>query len=129
VSQTHTSDHEQTHSGHESGDWKPYAAVFAALLVLTALTVYLSGVDVGTSIGMPQLGHSANIVVGLLVAGLKASLVIWIFMHMNHETVTNRAILIFSICLLAIAFTALSLDFVWLGTYVQGAARAAVGGM
>jgi cytochrome c oxidase subunit 4 len=115
------------HGAHD-GDWKPYAFVFGALLVLTALTVSLSYVDVGKAIGVPQFGRAANIVAGLLVAVLKASLVVWIFMHMNHETPTNRFILFFSLCLLAIAFTALSLDFVWLGTYAQGAARAALGG-
>ena len=109
-------------------DWKPYAVVFGALIVLTALTVSLSYVDVGKAIGVPQFGRAANIVAGLLVALVKASLVVWIFMHMNHETGANRFIFVFSLCLLLVAFTALSMDFVWLGTYAQGAARAALGG-
>jgi caa(3)-type oxidase subunit IV len=113
---------------HRQADWKPYAAVFAALIVLTAVTVSLSYVDVGKAIGVPQFGRAANIVAGILVAVVKASLVVWIFMHQNHETAANRFIFVFSICLLLIAFTALSMDFVWLGTYAQGAARAALGG-
>lgn len=113
---------------HQEASWKPYAAVFAALIALTILTVCLSYVDVGKAIGVPQFGRAANIVAGLLVAAVKTSLVVWIFMHMNHETAANRFILIFAICLLLIAFTALSMDFVWLGTYAQGAARAALGG-
>jgi caa(3)-type oxidase subunit IV len=116
------------HGAQGPAHWQPYALVFGALLVLTAVTVGLSYVDVSKAIGMPQLGRAANIVAGLLVAGLKASLVVWIFMHMNHETNTNRFILVFALVLLGVAFTVLSMDFVWLGTYAQGAVRAALGG-
>jgi cytochrome c oxidase subunit 4 len=51
-------------------------AVWAALIVLTGLTSAASYVDVG----------EWNIVVALLIALTKASLVAWIFMGVRHTT-------------------------------------------
>jgi caa(3)-type oxidase subunit IV len=128
---------ETTHS------WNKYYLVFNALLLLTVVTVGLSYFDVGEMLSagsefgnkmskgllpVVEIGHSANIVLGLAVAILKASLVVWYFMHQDHEEAGNRFVLAFSIALLLLAFLALSLDFVWLGTYTHELANAAVGG-
>jgi cytochrome c oxidase subunit 4 len=51
-------------------------AVFVALLVLTAVTVLVSYVDLGLW----------NTVVALLIASVKASLVALFFMHLKGET-------------------------------------------
>lgn len=110
---------------------KPYAAVFGALIGLTVLTVALSYVDVGAVFGRLSghpLGHGANITVGLLVAVLKASLVVWIFMHQDHEEGINRFILGFCVALMSLAFLAFSTDFVWLGTYTHAVAGMLVAG-
>ena len=64
---------EEAHSDHG----KSYRNVVFALLALTAITVAISRVHFGT--------RAANIGVGLLVAVLKASLVVAIFMHMKYE--------------------------------------------
>jgi cytochrome c oxidase subunit 4 len=64
---------EEAHADHS----KSYRNVLLALLVLTAITVGISRVHFGT--------RSANIAVGLLVAIVKASLVVAIFMHMKYE--------------------------------------------
>ena len=119
---------EQTASHGEPHSLKPYIAVFSALLVLTAVTVGLSYVDVGKLLGLSAGGRAANIVVGLIVALVKAGLVVWIFMHQDHEEGINRFILGFSVSLLILAFLALSTDFLWLGTYVKAAAGAMVAG-
>ena len=55
-----------------------YKKVLIALLVLTAITVY-----VGTQVNFGT--RTANIVVGVLIAVVKASLVTAIFMHMKYE--------------------------------------------
>ena len=107
---------------------KPYYLVFTALLCLTVVTVGLSYVDIGQALGLTGSGRAANIVVGLIVALVKASLVVWIFMHQDHEEGINRFIFGFSIALLTLAFLALSADFLWLGTYIKGAAGALVAG-
>ena len=123
--------------------WNAYYVVFNALLLLTVITVGLSYFDVGEILSqgsqwghdiskgllpVVEIGHSANIVLGLAVAIIKASLVVWYFMHQDHEEGTNRFIFGFSIALLLLAFFALSMDFVWLGTYAHDVAGAAVGG-
>ncbi len=55
---------------------KLYLGVFAALLVLTAVTVGVAYID---------LGHGANIGLALVIATLKASLVGFFFMHLKWE--------------------------------------------
>jgi cytochrome c oxidase subunit 4 len=51
-------------------------AVFAALLLLTVVTVLVSYVDLG----------AGNVVVALLIASAKASLVALFFMHLKGES-------------------------------------------
>lgn len=55
---------------------RTYLAVFAALLLLTAVTVLVSYVDLGLMNG----------VVALLIASAKASLVALFFMHLKGES-------------------------------------------
>lgn len=55
-------------------------SVWATLIVLTGLTSAASYVDVG----------EWNIVVALLIAVTKASLVVWIFMGVRHVTTLTR---------------------------------------
>ena len=55
---------------------KVYVTVFVSLLVLTALTVGVSYV---------QLGIARNIAVGIFIAAVKASLVMLFFMHLKGE--------------------------------------------
>ena len=57
-----------------------YLKVGAALLVLTGVTVGLSYVDFGS--------RDMNIVVGMIVATIKAGLVAAIFMHLKGEKIT-----------------------------------------
>jgi cytochrome c oxidase subunit IV len=54
---------------------KVLAAVFAVLLMLTALTVIVAGVDLG----------NLNLYVALSIAGVKASLVVLYFMHLRYD--------------------------------------------
>ena len=55
---------------------KLYIGVFVALAVLTVLTVAVSTVD---------FGGSTNVVIALVIATCKASLVAAIFMHLKWE--------------------------------------------
>ena len=59
-----------------SKDVKKYLYVFLALAVLTVVTVGISYID---------FGISGSIVVALIVATVKGSLVAFYFMHLNHE--------------------------------------------
>ena len=50
--------------------------VFSALIVLTLATVLLSGLDVG---------NTGALLIAMSVASVKAGLVLYFFMHLNHE--------------------------------------------
>jgi caa(3)-type oxidase subunit IV len=76
---------------------KLYLKVGAALLILTAVTVFLSYVDFGS--------HSKNMAIGLAVATFKTSLVVLIFMHMNHERPLIYKFMLFAMLLLGVMFT------------------------
>jgi caa(3)-type oxidase subunit IV len=76
---------------------KTYLKVGAALMVLTAFTVFLSYVDFGS--------HSNNMAIGLAVATFKTSLVVLIFMHMNHERPLIYKIMLFALLFLGVMFT------------------------
>jgi cytochrome c oxidase subunit 4 len=56
----------------------PYLAIFAALLVLTAITV-------GIGIGYRAQNEAVNVLLALLIASIKASLVALFFMHLKFE--------------------------------------------
>ena len=59
------------------------------LIFFTAVTVWLQYVDFG--------GHTRNIVIGLLIAAFKASLVALIFMHLKNERGLIYKFLIFTV--------------------------------
>lgn len=56
---------------------KKYLWIGAILILFTGFTIWLSFIELPT--------HSLNIIVGMIVATFKASLVALIFMHLNHE--------------------------------------------
>lgn len=88
----------QEHSStHHVIPIKTYLLVFAALIAFTILTVATASMDFG----------KLNIVVALVIATVKASLVFLWFMHLKYDELVNRVIIIaslFCVALLA-AFT------------------------
>ena len=56
---------------------RAYIGVFISLAVLTAVTVGASHIQFGS--------HAVNIVVGLVIAAIKAGLVASVFMHLKWE--------------------------------------------
>ena len=81
--------HHQPHDHeHIARHVRAYIAVGVMLLALTIITVALAFVDFGS--------QSAEILVGLAVATLKAGLVAYIFMHLNSERPLIHRLLIFT---------------------------------
>jgi cytochrome c oxidase subunit 4 len=89
-SHVHDHDHAHEHDDHEDEDTGgpvhvhiattgSYWGIFAALICLTIATVKVSYYDFG----------SANIIIALLVATMKASLVAAFFMHLRHDKLFN----------------------------------------
>lgn len=70
-------------SEHHVAPFSMYMKVFWALVVLTVVTVFTAKfVHFGS--------HTANIVVAMVIALVKASLVVMFFMHQKYETKVNR---------------------------------------
>ena len=65
------------HKGQHHGGPKVYGAVLTVLLILTGITVAVSYVQFGT--GM------ANVIIAMLIASIKASLVALFFMHLRWD--------------------------------------------
>ncbi|MEY4065481.1 MAG: hypothetical protein RIR26_1689 [Pseudomonadota bacterium] len=80
---------------------KTYFGVFGALLVLTILTVVVS------VIGLPQ---PAAIIVAMVVAVIKASLVVLWFMHLKYDDRFYSLIFIISLFFLVLFFVFTSMD-------------------
>ncbi|SRR5258706_1899939 len=72
---------------------KTYVNILAALAVGTAITVAVSHV---------HLGRAGNIAVGLLIATIKASLVVLFFMHLKYEQRWWAGIVLFPVLLVMI---------------------------
>ncbi len=79
-----------------------YVKVFAALLVLTALTYGVSYMDLG----------NASLAVAMIVAFVKASLVCMFFMHLKYDDGFNVFVFISTLLFVAIFFTITIFDLV-----------------
>ena len=53
-----------------------YVTIFLSLMVLTGVTVFSAFIDLGY----------LNFPVAMLIAGFKASLVVWYFMHVKYQS-------------------------------------------
>ena len=69
---------------HHVGSSAMFAAVLIALLFLTFITVAVAQFDFG----------SANMLIAMGIAAVKASLVIGFFMHVKWDTPMNKIVLI-----------------------------------
>lgn len=67
-----------------SSPYRHLVFTWAALLLLTAVTVAVASIDLGA------FGTLGN----LLIASAKAALVLWIFMNLKHESPVLRNMLI-----------------------------------
>lgn len=94
------------HGGHDAHEhhvcsFRLFGGVFAALLVLTFLTVAVSRFDFG----------AFNMLIAMAIAAVKASLVMSIFMHMRWDTAINNIAFLSSILFLALLFLFSMADF------------------
>lgn len=86
-----------------------YFAIFAALMVLTAMTVWVAFIDLG----------SLNALVALGIAVIKATLVVLFFMHVKYSSKLTWLVVASGFVFLAIMLVLTMSDIVsrgWLGT-------------
>jgi len=81
---------------------RTYVGVFLSLMVLTVLTVFVASFDLSGG-GLPFLNDLA----ALAIAVLKATLVVWFFMHVRHSTPLTKLVVVGVLLWLAflVAFT------------------------
>ena len=85
MAQATTTDTAHAKGGHHHST-KSYFVVWVILLTCTVLTVWTGYMDLG----------KVNLPLALTIATLKASLVIWYFMHMREAAGTNRIVFVTS---------------------------------
>ena len=87
-----------TSTAHGPG---PYVAVWAALVALTGLLVAVNHFAPG----------NAGIVAAIVITPLKASLVLWFFMHLREEGRAIRVMLLSAVVVLVLFIGLLMLDY------------------
>jgi len=80
-----------TEQAHAAVPYRTFVIVWALLLVLTAITVAVSRIHLGT----------LNIWVALGIASLKSALVIFFFMHLKYERLLFKLLLLLALVTLA----------------------------
>ncbi len=78
-----------------------YVTIFVALMVLTAVTVGAAFVNLG----------SFNFPVAMVIAGFKASLVIWYFMHVKYQSQLTKLTVATGLFFLAILLGLMLVDY------------------
>ena len=86
-----------------------YLTIFFALMILTGVTVAAAFVDLG------QL----NFAVAMLIAGFKASLVVWYFMHVKYQSHLTKLTVATGLFFLAILLGMSLIDYVSKGPRFQ----------
>ena len=104
-------------SGHVSPK-STYYAIFGALMVLTAVTVAVAFINLGTF----------NFPVALGIAITKATLVILFFMHVKYSSRLTKLVCGGAFFFLLILFTLTMTDYLSRGWFVSPRGTAAAGG-
>ena len=78
---------------HEHG-WKGYLYILLILLALTIITVTASRIDFGSS--------TANVIIAMTIATIKATLVALFFMHLKDDKPINGLIFVSTLLFLAV---------------------------
>ena len=94
--------HSNTHElGHRIG-FQVHFTILAILVVFTVITVYAAGIDFGNP--------NYNIIVAMIIASIKATLVGMYFMHLRYENPLIIMFVVIPFVLLAIMIGGLFLD-------------------
>lgn len=90
----HDEEHIPESKKHHVCGTNTFLGILVALLFLTTITVWVSRFDFG----------GANMLIAMLIAGLKACLVMGVFMHLIWDTAINRLFFASSFLFLSLLF-------------------------
>jgi cytochrome c oxidase subunit 4 len=82
--------HEEAH--HEPAGYGTYFMTWFALVFLTAITVTAAGLHLG----------KISVLVAILIATIKASIVLYLFMHLKYEDATFHKLILIMLVALSI---------------------------
>jgi cytochrome c oxidase subunit IV len=82
-----------------------YVAIWATLMIFTAITVFAATVEL----------HAFNIIVALVIATFKGTLVVLFFMHLRYSTKLTMVTVIAAIFFLIIMFSMSMTDYLTRG--------------
>jgi cytochrome c oxidase subunit IV len=99
------SDHHGHAPAHHRASLLTYFAVFATLMILTIITVWVSRIDLG----------ALNTVVAMAIAIVKATVVILWFMHVIHSPRLTWIVVIASFLWLGVMFVLFFSDYLTRG--------------
>jgi len=85
-------EHHEAEQHHEPVGYGTYFITWFALVFLTAITVTAAGLHLGNT----------SVAVALIIATIKASIVLYLFMHLKYEDATFRRLLLVVLGFLAI---------------------------
>lgn len=94
----------ETHEHHGPG-YKLFIIIWAALMVLTAVTVLVAKIHLGF----------LNVAVAMAIATTKAALVTFFFMHLKYENLTFKLMVLVCFTILAIFIGMTFFDTVYRG--------------
>lgn len=80
------------HTEHEHAGYDVYVLAWVALLILTAVTVTVAGLHLG----------KLSVLTAVVIAAVKASLVLYFFMHLKYEKPLFRTMVFVTLGVLAI---------------------------
>ena len=89
---SHEAGHQEEHAQHEPVGYGSYFLTWFSLLALTAITVAAAGMHFG----------SMSVLVALISAVIKASIVLYLFMHLKYEDATFHRLLLIVIVAMTI---------------------------
>lgn len=82
-------------SREQSGEivrYRTYVYVWGSLVILTGLTLAAAALEFG----------GLSIMINILIASVKASLVVWLFMHLKYESRLFKVMLLLAIATLTV---------------------------
>lgn len=77
-----------TDTKHEPVSYGSYVLIWLSLLVLTVLTVTVAGMHI----------KAVSVITALVIACVKSTLVLYVFMHLQHEKLFFKIAMVVVVC-------------------------------
>lgn len=93
----------ETHQAHHIVGYGIYVIVWLALLAFTAITVSVAGINFG----------GVTLLIAIIIAVIKSSLVLNIFMHVRFDDVVFKVFIAIAVVVLFVLFSLTFFDYIF----------------